>query len=60
LHSNEFKVLCRNYDVTVEPSRLKFNVFSQFYLLCLSSLWLSLFLYLYLYFCMYWTTFVVN
>jgi len=38
LHSNEFKVLCRNYDVTVEPSRLKFNVFSQFYLLCLSSL----------------------
>ena len=24
---NEIKDLCRNYDVTVEPSRLKFNVF---------------------------------
>jgi len=37
-YSNEFKDLCRNYDVTVEPGRLKFNVFSQFYPLCLSSL----------------------
>jgi len=38
LYSNEFKDLCRKYDVVVEPSHLKFNVFSQFYLLCLSSL----------------------
>jgi len=38
LYSNEFKDLCRNYDVVIQPSHLKFNVFSQFYLFCLSFL----------------------
>ena len=31
LYSNEFLDLYRNYDVTVQPSSLKFNVFNQFY-----------------------------
>jgi len=38
IYSNEFRELSRHYDVSVEPNHLKFNVFSQFYLLCLSSL----------------------
>ena len=38
LYSHEFKDLCRKYDVVIQPSHLKFAVFIQFYLLCLSSL----------------------
>jgi len=30
LYSNEFKDLCRYYDVVIQPSHLEFNVFSQF------------------------------